>query len=232
MNIKNCVVAFLAASALASVACADVSPRGESKDEWGTVYDPGNYVDLKTFPEKFRMPRIAPGSNEASAKAIIALEAEVEKDYNGLFLKDPEAMAKKHYLRRPDRHMYDVVSPSAFEGDDLDHYWRWVGAQYDGLYEQTDMLVYADENIGWVRLIQVYAGKNYHTGEPFRWVMRQTDGVVKINGEWKIAHTHWSWPANIDTLQADKLSRNNPRPWDPESHRYGRKVVVEDAGDK
>ena len=154
------------------------------------------------------------------------MEREVEKDYNTLFLKDPEAMAKKHYIRRPDRHMFDVVTPSAFEGEDLDKYWHWVGPQYDGLYEQTNMVVYADENIGWVRLSQVYVADKTGTDETIRWVMRQTDGVVKVDGKWKIAHTHWSWPVSIDTLQADNLSRNNPKPWEPESYRNGRYVPV------
>jgi hypothetical protein len=224
MNVTYGLVVLSVVSAIASISYAEVPSAGVSEDEWGTVYDAGNYVDLKGFPEKFRMPRIAPGSNETSAREIIEMELEVEKDYNDLFLKDPLAMVKKHYVRRPDRHMWDIVTPSGFEGEDLDKYWHWVGPQYDGLYEQTDMVVYADETIGWVRLAQIYIAKNVHTGEEVRWVMRQTDGVVKVDGQWKIAHTHWSWPVNIDTLQADSMSLNFPKPWDPESYRYGRHV--------
>ena len=190
-------------------------------------FDVGTRIDLNGFPEKFRMPRIAPGSHIESARAIIALELDVEEAYNTLFLNDPEAMARRFYVPRDDRHMFDVVTPSAYEGMDLNTYWDWVSPQFDGLIEQTDIYVTADRNVGFVRMHQVYEARNIYTEDKVRWVMRQTDGIVRIGDEWKIAHTHFSWPANVDTLAAGAMSLNLPRPWTKESYRYreDRKVV-------
>jgi ketosteroid isomerase-like protein len=62
-------------------------------------------------------------------------------------------------------------------------------------------------------LKQHYQAKDLD-GNDVHWVMRQTDGVVRQDGRWKIAHTHYSWPVTPPPdYRADLTCSPRPHPW-------------------
>lgn len=99
-------------------------------------------------------------------------------------------------------------------GEDVRKYFEFIGPQFVGLMEASDIQVWVKGETGFVVLKQHYQGKDQE-GNDFHWVMRQTDGVVKVDGKWRIAHTHYSWPVTPPPdFKADLMCSPGPHPWD------------------
>jgi len=169
-------------------------------------------VDCKYFRTDGAPPRAMGDTDPAAFEAIVELEAAIYTVYNNEFLNDATAPLE-HYTNDAEVHFYDLLVPGEYVGPDVARYFAFIGPQFVGLMEASDIKVWAKGDTGFVVLKQHYKGKDPE-GQEFQWVMRQTDGVVKVDGEWKIAHTHYSWPVELPDFKADLMCRPRPHPWE------------------
>ena len=100
--------------------------------------------------------------------------------------------------------VYDLMPPREFVGvkavhDDFDTFFKGVK---DPKVEFIDLHVYADGNMGFARSIQHFTGTGTD-GKPLDMTFRVTDCLHKVNGQWKILHTHVSFPVDLATGKAD-----------------------------
>jgi ketosteroid isomerase-like protein len=172
-------------------------------------------VTSKYFRTDGPAPRGMGDSDPVAVAEIIALEAAIYDLYNTEFLTNPGAVVDAHYTASPDVSFYDLLVPGEYSGEDVRKYFNFIGPQFTGLMEASDIRVWARGDTGFVVLKQHYQGGDPESDNAFHWIMRQTDGVVREDGEWKVAHTHYSWPVSPPPdFRADLLCTPGPHPWD------------------
>jgi hypothetical protein len=132
-------------------------------------------------------------SDLEAVKEIAAMEKAIETNYNTEFLDDPEAPLE-HYIEHPDVSFIDVLAPGHYFGPDVRNWFNFIGPQFVGKLGLINMRIFTKGEVGFVYMNQTYEG-TLDDGKPFSWRMRQTDVVQKIDGKWKILHTHLSFGA-------------------------------------
>lgn len=157
-------------------------------------------------------PRGIDDSDPVAVKEIVAMEKEMEKSYNTEFLTNPGATVR-FWSTSPNRTFFDIATPGEYVGDQVLQYYKFIGPQFIGRLEFKEIKVYAKGGVGFVYMKQNYYGKSLD-GQPIHWIMRQTDGVVKQEGKWRILHSHISYPVDLMTAKADFKSAKTPLPWD------------------
>ncbi len=156
------------------------------------------------------------GSDPEAVKEIVAMEKAVEANFNHQFLTDPDAPLE-HYTDQADVSFIDILSPGQYYGEDVRHWFNFIGPQFVGELGLVNMRVFAKNDVGFVYMNQTYEG-TLDDGKHFFWMMRQTDVVEKIDGVWKILHTHLSFAADPrekhpDTWTVDREMPMRPQPW-------------------
>lgn len=157
------------------------------------------------------------GSDPEAVKEIAAMEKAVEANYNNEFLEDPDAPLK-HYIEHPDVSFVDILAPGHYFGVDVRNWFNYIGPQFVGELGLINMRIFARNGVGFCYMHQTYEG-TLDDGKEFFWKMRQTDAVEKIDGEWKILHTHLSFAAtpqakHPETWTVDFEMPRLPLPWD------------------
>jgi ketosteroid isomerase-like protein len=161
-------------------------------------------------------PRGVGGSDPVAVKEIVAMEMALQDVYNREFLTHPAAPLR-YYTNSPDRSYFDLLVPGEYYGDDVRKYYEYIGPAFIGRLEFKEIKVVAKGEVGFVYMKQNYYGKDLQ-GQPIHWIMRQTDGVMKESGKWKIMHTHISFPiTDFKTREANLLSPKRPLPWEKKS---------------
>ena len=150
------------------------------------------------------------GSSAAEAE-LVAFERRFEHTLSNEFNKDPMTAMKYYDTQRirlfdavtshTDDHGGLEVSPQKFQP-----HFKELGPQFVGKMEFLDIRASGCGNIGFVSLIQHYTGTT-DKGEPFEMYVRETDGLEKVGGQWKIVHQHWSVPVDMTTQKDQFKSR-------------------------
>lgn len=171
----------------------------------------------KTTSIQWAEPVALFGSDPQAVREIVAMEKAVEANFNKEFLHDPDAPLE-HYIEHPDVSFVDILAPGQYHGKDVRHWFNFIGPQFVGELGLKNMRVFAKNGVGFVYMNQSYEGK-LDDGSDFFWLMRQTDVVQKIDGKWKILHTHLSFAANPvakdpATWEVDLEMPPRPLPWE------------------
>ena len=100
--------------------------------------------------------------------------------------------------------VYDLTPPLEFDGptavhDDFDNFFKNVK---NPKIEFVNLHVYAASKMGFAHSIQHFTGTS-NDGKPMDMTFRVTDCLHKVNGKWKILHTHVSLPVDLATGKAD-----------------------------
>ncbi len=100
---------------------------------------------------------------------------------------------------------------------DVRNWFNYIGPQFVGELGLINMRIFAKGDVGFVCMHQTYEG-TLDDGKHFFWKMRQTDVVQKIDGKWKILHTHLSFAAtpqakHPDSWVVDFEMPPRPLPW-------------------
>lgn len=169
----------------------------------------------KSKPE-FGEPIALFGSDPEAVKEIAAMEKAVEANFNHQFLEDPDAPLE-HYIDHPDVSFIDILAPGHYYGPDVRNWFNYIGPQFVGELGLINMRIFAKNDVGFVSMHQTYEGK-LDDDKAFFWKMRQTDVVQKIEGEWKILHTHLSFGVapqakHPDNWEVDFEMPARPQPW-------------------
>ncbi len=165
---------------------------------------------------EFAEPIALFGSDPQAVKEIAAMEKAIEANYNNQFLADPDAPLE-HYVDHPDVSFIDILAPGHYFGADVRNWFNFIGPQFVGELGLINMRIFAKDDVGFVYMNQTYEG-TLDDGKPFFWKMRQTDVVQKIDGRWKIIHTHLSFGADPRekhpaTWVVDLEMPARPQPW-------------------
>jgi ketosteroid isomerase-like protein len=169
---------------------------------------------MEKHPNANAEPRGLYDSDPEAVREIIAMELAIQELYNTEFLTDPGAPLAL-YDESEDLYWFDLFTPGEYQGDDVRKFYNWMGPQYVGKLELKEIKVFAKGETGFVVMKQYYSATDPQ-GNHIEMMMRQTDGVVKRDGEWKIAHTHISFPIRMEDMTADITSYPLPMPWDRE----------------
>jgi len=166
---------------------------------------------------EFAEPIALFGSDPEAVKEIAAMEKAIETNYNTKFLDDPDAPLE-HYLEHPDVSFIDILAPGHYFGPDVRNWFNYIGPQFVGKLGLINMRIFAKGEVGFVYMNQTYEG-TIEDGKPFFWKMRQTDVVQKIDGTWKILHTHLSFGAtpqakHPESWVVDFEMPPRPLPWE------------------
>jgi len=220
MKYKSALAGALAASlTMISVASAQVAAPTDTRIDPAKIKSFLEYARTnKEFAETSAShldvnapPRAIGDSDPVAVKQIVALEMAIQKAFNSEYYTHPDAVLR-YYVSSPDRSFFDIVTPGEYYGDEMNKLYNYIGPQFIGEQPFREIKVYAKGDVGFVYMKQDYYGKSLD-GVPVHWIMRQTDGVIKQNGEWKVLHTHLSFPVDIKTWKADLLSTKTPLPW-------------------
>lgn len=100
--------------------------------------------------------------------------------------------------------VYDLAPPLEFVGpkavhDDFDNFFKSVK---NPKIEFVDLHVVAEGNMGFARSLQHFTGTS-NEGKPMDMTFRVTDCWHKVDGKWKILHTHVSLPVDLATGKAE-----------------------------
>jgi ketosteroid isomerase-like protein len=167
---------------------------------------------MQDHPEAGAEPRGLFDSDPEAVREIIQLEHAIMESYNTTFLQDPAAPLE-FYEQGDDLYYYELWTPSEYKGDQVRKFYEWMGPQFTGRVELREIKVFAKGEAGFVVMKQHYSATD-GDGNPIEMEMRQTDGVVKRDGKWKVAHTHISFPARMSDMTIDMMSAPLPMPWD------------------
>jgi len=135
---------------------------------------------------------------------ITTLESHVEIAINTEFNKNPSSVID--HFDKANVKFFDAIPGDASGGREVskqnfDAHLRNVAKTFFGTVKFSDVQVDACGNIGFVSMLQEFSGKDA-SGKPFNMMLRVTDGLKKINGEWKIVHEHISFPVDPGTGMA------------------------------
>jgi ketosteroid isomerase-like protein len=143
----------------------------------------------------------AGATEEAEIKAL-------EDNYvKALAAKDLDALMAL-YENTPTLVVYDVIPPRQYLGwEAYKKDWQAVLAECTGPMkaEITEMTIVAEGNIGYAHDIQHMSCPT--KGAPLDMTLRATDGYVKKDGKWLIAHEHLSVPVDLATGKGDLSSK-------------------------
>ncbi|MDX2937667.1 YybH family protein [Streptomyces ipomoeae] len=176
-------------------------------------------TETNLHPVDFEEPIALFGSDPEDVRAIAAMEKAVEDNFNNEFLDDPDAPLE-YYIQQgdhPDVSFVDILAPGHYFGPDVRNWFNFIGPQFVGKLGLRNLRVFAKNDVGFVYMNQTYEG-TLDNGKRFFWKMRQTDVVQKIDGEWKILHTHLSFGADPRELNpaswvVDLELPSRPQPW-------------------
>ena len=145
------------------------------------------------------------------ARAGATEEAEIkslERNYaKALQAKDLDALMA-NYDNSPTLVVFDVIPPRQYLGwDAYKKDWQNVLSECTGPMkaELTEMTIVAEGNIGYGHEIQHLSCPT--KGAPLDMTLRATDGYVKKDGKWLIAHEHLSVPIDLATGKGDLTSK-------------------------
>jgi len=145
------------------------------------------------------------------ARAGATEEAEIkslERNYaKALQAKDLDALMA-NYDNSPTLVVFDVIPPRQYLGwDAYKKDWQNVLGECTGSMkaELTEMTIVAEGNIGYGHEIQHLSCPT--KGAPLDMTLRATDGYVKKDGKWLIAHEHLSVPIDLATGKGDLTSK-------------------------
>jgi ketosteroid isomerase-like protein len=170
---------------------------------------------MKVHPNEDAEPRGLFDSDPDAVREIIALERELEEMYNTVFITDPGSPLVL-YEESDDLWWFDLFAPGEYRGEEVRKFYNWMGPQYVGRLDFKEIKVFAKGDAGFVVMKQRYTATD-QDGNRVEMMMRQTDGVLKHDGKWKVAHTHISFPIRHEDMTADITSYPLPLPWDRES---------------
>jgi ketosteroid isomerase-like protein len=138
-------------------------------------------------------------SLQASA-APTAKQAITNLEHRCIAATSTEEAAKLGCFDEADIVLYDFIPPLQYSGakavrGDLDNFFNNAK---DVKGEFIELEVVTDGKLGVAHSIQhfTWTGKD---GKPVEATVRVTDALHKVNGRWKIFHTHVSVPVNPDT---------------------------------
>jgi ketosteroid isomerase-like protein len=105
--------------------------------------------------------------------------------------------------------VFDVIPPRQYVG--VNAYredWKSVLASFNGPIgaQISDLRITSSSNLGFGHSIQHITGTD-HSGKNIDWTLRVTDCYRKIKGKWLIVHEHYSVPVDLQTAQADLMSK-------------------------
>lgn len=143
---------------------------------------------------KWHEPIALFGTDPVLVAEIAAMEKAVEKNYNEEFINDPDNPLR-YYADSKDISFVDILAPGEYIGEDVRNWFNFIGPKFVGDLHLKNMKIYAKGTTGFVYMNQLYIIPG-PDGKPISWVMRQTDVVEKVLGEWKILHTHLSFAAD------------------------------------
>jgi ketosteroid isomerase-like protein len=99
---------------------------------------------------------------------------------------------------------YDIVPPLQFKGADAyrKDYGEFFG-QFDGPLhvDVPDMHIEASHDVAFAYGLERMTGK-LTNGTPVDMWMRYTEGLKRIDGQWRVVHEHISVPADLNTGKA------------------------------
>lgn len=99
---------------------------------------------------------------------------------------------------------YDIVPPLQFKGADAyrkdyaDFFGQFAGALH---VELPDMHIEAGTDVAFAYGLERLTGK-LTNGTPVDMWMRYTEGLKRIDGQWRVVHEHISVPVNLSTGRA------------------------------
>ncbi|QHG85549.1 hypothetical protein D1O33_26540 (plasmid) [Rhodococcus rhodochrous] len=177
-------------------------------------------ADVELHPVDFDEPIGLFGTDPEDVAAIAAMEKECAAEYNRGFLTRPDIIVDKFYVNGGDHEdvsFIDILSPGHYFGPDVRAWFNFISPQFEAKFDLRNMRIFAKNGVGFVYMNQFYEGQ-LQDGRPLFWKMRQTDAVEKIDGEWKILHTHLSFSADPKDLDPYKWSIDlelapRPQPW-------------------
>jgi ketosteroid isomerase-like protein len=107
------------------------------------------------------------------------------------------------YYDQNDIDLYDFVPPLEYKGatavhGDLDNFFN---NSKDAKGEFVDLAVVTDGEMGMARSFQHFTWKD-KDGKPMEATLRVTDVFHKVDGNWKVIHSHVSVPVDPKTGQA------------------------------
>ena len=105
--------------------------------------------------------------------------------------------------------VFDVTPPRERKGAEAYRKdWENAFSRFDGPLqaEISDVEVTASGEVAYVSSIHHVTG-TMRGGKKVDYTVRVTDGFKKINGQWLIAHTHVSFPVDLQTSKADIESK-------------------------
>jgi PhnB protein len=122
------------------------------------------------------------------------IRAVLEDWADGLRAKDA-ARVKSHGV--PDMVHYSMAPPLVADGGGLNNLQKWFDTWQGPIgYELRDLEIAADENVAFCHCLNHMTGTQ-RNGQTDIW-FRHTFGLRKIDGRWKIAHSHESVPFYMD----------------------------------
>ncbi len=144
-------------------------------------------------------------ADSSDEDAIKALEARFVKAVEA---KDVDAIMA-NYLPGNSLVVFDVIPPRQYVGwDSYKKDWQGFlsGCKDSVKLEMTDLSITVDGNLGFGHNIQRLTC-TAPSGSPMDVTTRITDGYVKKDGNWLIAHEHVSVPVDLATGKADLNSK-------------------------
>jgi ketosteroid isomerase-like protein len=119
---------------------------------------------------------------------------------------DPDEIMK-FYDSGDDVVLFDVMSPREFAGYKAihDHMKDFAGFK-DVKAEFLELQVISDGKLALARSVQHYTAKD-QDGKPIESTFRVTDLWRNTNGQWKLIHSHVSYPIDMKTGKADMASK-------------------------
>ena len=101
---------------------------------------------------------------------------------------------------------YDIVPPLQFKGAEAyDKDYQSFFAQFDGPIhvDLADGHIEAGNDVAFAYGLERLTGTLKDGGTPVDMWIRYTEGLKRINGQWKVVHEHISVPADLETGKAE-----------------------------
>jgi ketosteroid isomerase-like protein len=105
--------------------------------------------------------------------------------------------------------VFDVIPPRQYVGASAYREdWKGVLASFNGPIGAglSDLKISSNNDLGFGHSIQHFTGTD-RNGKHVDWILRVTDCYQKIDGKWLIVHEHYSVPVDLQTAQADLMSK-------------------------
>jgi ketosteroid isomerase-like protein len=136
----------------------------------------------------------------SSLNADASADEKAIKDVENKMIAATNTNELMKYYDQNDVDVYDLAGPLQYEGNaavrgDFDNvFTKFAGAKGDFV----ELVVVTDSKMGMARSIQHFAWTD-KTGKPQEVTVRVTDVFHKVDGHWKVIHTHISAPMDPKT---------------------------------